>query len=527
MAFSHQGHHLASQDSSGIHIYKINTGTTLAINAPHHFSATSLSFSHDGLRLASSSVYEVKIWSTSTGKCLAICVDPFLGTGALAFSQDGDRLTSVTHDGDVKIWDTASGICLQSAHCFGIYAEELMFSHDGQKLATVISGRLQIWDVRLAVAGPSNIRKKKDSVNVVSVLNNGQTLLTVSYDTAKFWDVASGDCLHTYEGDFLRCRRPFTLDRQVASGSRKNVIVWDIVDINPDTSYEPTILAGHEVSITCVALSLTGQKAVSADMKGVVKLWNVKSGGCLATFKLDSARSSVLSFATPLAFSPDEELVACGNQKTTNIWCASSGNGLVSLEGHQESVSSLSFSFDGQKVASGSRDSTIKLWDIKSAECLSSFVGHMGTVTSVAFSSDGKQIASYAEDPCFKIWDTSTRNCVKIWDISTRNCVKSFFVGKFIYRLSFNPHSTTQLVTDAGALEWTSLAISKPSQPMDCLQSLPQYGISRGHGWILHHGMKVLWIPPNFRPQEYAVEGSTLYIGSQSGQVWWVTIKLD
>ena len=55
---------------------------------------------------------------------------------------------------------------------------------------------------------------------------------------------------------------------------------------------------------------------------------------------------------------------------------------------------SVSFSPDGTKVASGSRDKTVKLWDVTSGECLQTLEGHSSSVNSVSFSPDGTKVAS-------------------------------------------------------------------------------------------------------------------------------------
>jgi Flp pilus assembly protein TadD len=76
------------------------------------------------------------------------------------------------------------------------------------------------------------------------------------------------------------------------------------------------------------------------------------------------------------------------------IWDSATGKELFALKGHAGWVSSVAFSPDGQRLASGSWDNTVKIWDSATGKELVSLKGHAGWVSSVAFSPDGQCLAS-------------------------------------------------------------------------------------------------------------------------------------
>ena len=81
------------------------------------------------------------------------------------------------------------------------------------------------------------------------------------------------------------------------------------------------------------------------------------------------------------------------------------------LVGHGDYVTSVQFSPDGLKLASGSFDKTLRIWDAVTGECEQTLEGHGRAVESVQFSPDGLKLASGSWDKTLRIWDAVTGEC--------------------------------------------------------------------------------------------------------------------
>ena len=83
--------------------------------------------------------------------------------------------------------------------------------------------------------------------------------------------------------------------------------------------------------------------------------------------------------------------------KTVRLWDIASGRCEATLQGHTAAVWSVSWSGDGRRVVSGSRDQTVRLWDIASGRCEATLQGHTAEVWSVSWSGDGRRVVSGSE----------------------------------------------------------------------------------------------------------------------------------
>src|SRR5947207_185998 len=80
----------------------------------------------------------------------------------------------------------------------------------------------------------------------------------------------------------------------------------------------------------------------------------------------------------------------------------------VVVQGHTNSVTSVSFSADGRFVATGSADNTAIPWDAGTGDKLQTFAGHTSLVSSVSLSGDGKRLATGSHDKTAILWDAAT-----------------------------------------------------------------------------------------------------------------------
>jgi len=113
-------------------------------------------------------------------------------------------------------------------------------------------------------------------------------------------------------------------------------------------------------------------------------------------------------------------------------------SGQVTLEGHTEAVTSVSFSPDGKKIVSGSWDNTLKIWNANTGQEIITLKGHKSPVNCVSFSPDGKKIVSGSGSRSY--FNGTEDHPVKIWDATTGQEIRTFEVGVFgVTSVSFSP----------------------------------------------------------------------------------------
>jgi WD40 repeat protein len=315
------------------------------------------------------------------------------------FSSDGKLIASVSEDGVLKLWTTDGQIILNiKAHAGAIRA--LQFSPDGQTMLTAGDDRtLKIWDLTGQLI--MTIDDFQGAVWLAQFSADGQYVGTASMDkVVKFWTV-KGELRQTLTGngrDQGTLAVVFSPDLQMAAlGNRSsNIQLWR------RNGFPFSLLRGHKAPVLALIFSPDGSLLASGDEDGVIKLWT-SQGKLLKT--LGKQNGAVNN----MAFSADEQRLAAAGNDGISLWDTASGGLLALLDGNNTAGSrgvslGLSFSPDGQMLASGGGDRTVRLWQLDNP-LSQMLVGHTGSVWGVNFTSDGETIATASSDGTVRLWN--------------------------------------------------------------------------------------------------------------------------
>lgn len=333
--------------------------------------------------------------------------------GVLGF--EGRIIASCSSDHTVKIWELSTGECIKTLEGHRDVVQTLAFCPTGSLIASGSADRtIRLWNltenadscrVELARNFVKVLHGHRQQISAIVFSIDGKSLASCDAESIKVWDVESGECRYTFEGNFTFVWRvAFCFGgKLLALGDGKILKLLEI-----ETGECRCVFSGFSSQIWSVSWN-EKEKLLAANDKQMVKLWRVAENG---TFHGLQTIQSYTNAVYGIAVNENEQIFgSAGADGMIRIWDRRNGHCLRSWQGSQKSIRSLAFSSDGKWVASGSEDKTIGIWEASTGQQIIRFVGHTGCVWGLQFHPQEKILASASADGTLRLWDLS-KNCL-------------------------------------------------------------------------------------------------------------------
>ncbi|PVV03857.1 hypothetical protein BB560_001639 [Smittium megazygosporum] len=194
---------------------------------------------------------------------------------------------------------------------------------------------------------------------------------------------------------YISCCR-FLSDRQIITSSGDTTcLLWDV-----EAGVKTMEFSGHKGDVMSISLDPALNTFVSGACDSTAKVWDIRSGKCVQTF------SEHESDINSVSFFPNGDAFISGSDDTTCRFYdlrAAQQLGVYSNENAAFGVTSVDFSISGRLLFAGYDDYNVNIWDTMKMELVGILSAHDNRVSCLGVSGDGEAL-------CTGSWDSLLKN---------------------------------------------------------------------------------------------------------------------
>ncbi len=387
--------------------YDIAAGTSTPMgNAPTIQENLDGRLSPDGKSLGVWDWYsnQINIWDMETGNYRCTIQGHMDGVLECRFSPDETKVYAVgANAGTFYEFDVASGTMDRSCNFRRDYfvGGAVGISQDGRYavMADHFEKWIKVWDT--ATGNEIQSISDTESIGSISFSSDNQRILTgggQSETWAALWSLTAGTKITAFSTPRTPRTRPLVTPQCYS---------WD--QFGPCAVFSP-----DESKLATISGSFLGysmDQRIGNSTQSSVRIWDADTGTLIRSFP---AHEDIISTVT---FSRDGQWIVTGsNDKTAKLWNAETGEEQMVFSGQNDSIIAVALSPDNRYLLTSSPENSgvgiasdaiqrVVLWDTRTGEKLGSLQGHSSLVLCVNFSSDGKRILTGSTDGSIRIWN--------------------------------------------------------------------------------------------------------------------------
>lgn len=287
---------------------------------------------------------------------------------AMHWSGSNKELVSASQDGKLIIWDAALNAKIQAIPLRSSWVMTCAYEQTTNSMVAC-GGLDNLCSVYKVCKDPDQqvnraFRELAGHDGYLSCCRfvDEHNILTASGDsTCMLWDLETGASTMTFKGheqDVMSVAILPHVDRNVfVSGSCDCTSkVWDI-----RTGQCTMTLRGHESDVNCVTMFPDTRAFGTGSDDSTCRVFDIRACAQLIEFK----SPDIMCGLTSVAFSGSGRLLFAGyDDYNCNAWdiFGSTEKQVFQLQGHENRVSCLGVSPDGDSVCTGSWDTTLRIW---------------------------------------------------------------------------------------------------------------------------------------------------------------------